>query len=112
MFLEAHFGDVSTPKTSVADGEEDELLIMDVKVDDHIARVDLISMVSDSRLWGTRALISLTQQKVESASEDLRIRVESVIEMALATMRPLSQAFIGAGAAYGGEGAKGEVNAY
>lgn len=46
MFLEAHFGSVSTPKTSVEDGEEDELLVMDVVVDDVVARVDLISMVS------------------------------------------------------------------
>jgi hypothetical protein len=41
MFLEAHFGDVSIPNT----GEEEDWLVMDVKVDDVVARVDLISMV-------------------------------------------------------------------
>lgn len=46
MFLEAHFGNVTEPKTEVPEGEEDDLLVMDVKVDDHVARIDLISMVS------------------------------------------------------------------
>jgi len=41
MFLEAHFGDVTVPNT----GEEEDWLVMDVKVDDVVARVDLISMV-------------------------------------------------------------------
>ena len=41
MFLEAHFGDVTVPNT----GEEEDWLVMDVKVDDDVARVDLISMV-------------------------------------------------------------------
>lgn len=41
MFLEAHFGDVTVPNT----GEEEDWLVMDVKVDDFVARVDLISMV-------------------------------------------------------------------
>lgn len=45
MFLEAHFGEVTTPKTTVADGEEDDLLVMDVRVDNLTARLDLISMV-------------------------------------------------------------------
>jgi hypothetical protein len=42
MFLEAHFGDVTIPDTS----EEEDWLVLDVKVDDVVARVDLISMVS------------------------------------------------------------------
>ena len=42
MFLEAHFGDVTIPNT----GEEEDWLVIDVKVDDVVARVDLISMVS------------------------------------------------------------------
>lgn len=46
MFLEAHFGDVEMPKATVQDGEEDDLMMMDVKVDDLTARVDLFSMVS------------------------------------------------------------------
>lgn len=41
MFLEAHFGDVVIPDT----GEEEDWLVLDVKVDDVVARVDLISMV-------------------------------------------------------------------
>lgn len=41
MFLEAHFGDVTIPNT----GEEEDWLVIDVKVDDVVARVDLISMV-------------------------------------------------------------------
>jgi hypothetical protein len=41
MFLEAHFGDVTMPDT----GEEEDWLVLDVKVDDVVARVDLISMV-------------------------------------------------------------------
>jgi len=41
MFLEAHFGHVTVPNT----GEEEDWLVMDVKVDDVVARVDLISMV-------------------------------------------------------------------
>ena len=36
-------------------------------------------------------------KRVESESEDLKRRVESVVEMALATMRPLSLAFVGQG---------------
>lgn len=46
MFLEAHFGDVSIPRTEVPEGEEDDLLVMDVTVDGIVARIDLISMVS------------------------------------------------------------------
>jgi cleavage and polyadenylation specificity factor subunit 3 len=34
---------------------------------------------------------------VESESEDLKRRVEAVVEMAMATMKPLSLAFIGQG---------------
>lgn len=45
MFLEAHFGDVSVPRTEVPEGEEDDLLVMDVTVDGIVARIDLISMV-------------------------------------------------------------------
>lgn len=46
MFLEAHFGDVSIPRKGRKDGNDDDLLVMDVVVDNVIARVDLISMVS------------------------------------------------------------------
>jgi hypothetical protein len=46
-FLTAHFGKVSEPKHAVADGEEDELLVMDVDVDGNVASIDLISMVCD-----------------------------------------------------------------
>lgn len=53
MFLEAHFGDVTVPNT----GEEEDWLVMDVKVDDIVARVDLISMV---RLPFTRLSERLT----------------------------------------------------
>ncbi|KAL7424153.1 endoribonuclease ysh1 [Cryptotrichosporon argae] len=81
MFLDAHFGDVSRPRREVDDGDEDELLVMDVKVDDAVARLDLISM------------------KVTCESDELRKRVEAVVEMALTTMMPLSRLFIGAGAA-------------
>lgn len=48
LFLSAHFGQVSKPLVEVVDGEEDELLVMDVQVDDKIARVDLISMVRET----------------------------------------------------------------
>jgi cleavage and polyadenylation specificity factor subunit 3 len=34
---------------------------------------------------------------VECESNDLRTRVENVMEMALATMKPLSRAFMGSG---------------
>ena len=34
---------------------------------------------------------------MESENEDLKRRVESVLEMALTTMRPLSMSFIGQG---------------
>lgn len=54
MFLEAHFGDVSVPKTEVPEGEEDHLLVMDVKVDNTVARIDLISMVSAFRFSSER----------------------------------------------------------
>ncbi|WWD16619.1 endoribonuclease YSH1 [Kwoniella shandongensis] len=79
MFLEAHFGEVSGPNTSVPEGEEDDLLVMEVKVDNAIARIDLISM------------------RVESESADLKKRVEMVLEMALTTLKPLSQTFMGSG---------------
>ena len=46
MFLQAHFGDVSQPQTQLVDGDEDELLVIDVSVDGIVARVDLISMVT------------------------------------------------------------------
>lgn len=45
MFLEAHFGEVSKPTSSVPDGSEDDLLVMRVTVDEVVATVDLISMV-------------------------------------------------------------------
>lgn len=45
-FLQAHFGDVSEPKRDAAEGEEDELLTMEVNVDGSKAVLDLISMVS------------------------------------------------------------------
>lgn len=46
LFLEAHFGEVTQPAATVADGEEDDLLVMRVTVDGVVATVDLISMVS------------------------------------------------------------------
>jgi cleavage and polyadenylation specificity factor subunit 3 len=52
---------------------------MDVMVDSVAARLDLITM------------------RVECENEDLKRRVESVVEMVLATTRPLSRAFIGQG---------------
>ncbi|TXT04239.1 hypothetical protein VHUM_04237 [Vanrija humicola] len=79
MFLEAHFGDVSHPETQVADGDEDNLLVMKVTVDGVVATVDLISM------------------KVECESDELRKRVEGVLEMALTTLTPLSRLFAGQG---------------
>ena len=97
MFLEAHFGDVSSPRRQVARGDEDELLVMDVTVDGVIARVDLISMVR--KLLRTRGplMIDNGHKKVDAEVEDLRRRVEAVVEMALATMQPLSRAFVGQG---------------
>ncbi|RSH94523.1 endoribonuclease ysh1 [Saitozyma podzolica] len=77
LFLEAHFGEVTAPNRTVEDGDEDELLVMDVDVDGTKARVDLISM------------------KVESESDELRSRVEAVIEMAMTTITPLSRLFMG-----------------
>ncbi|ORY23435.1 Endoribonuclease YSH1 [Naematelia encephala] len=79
MFLQAHFGDVSEPRTSVPEGDEDDLLVIKVNVDEVIARLDLISM------------------RVECENTDLKRRVESVVEMALSTMQPLSRSFIGHG---------------
>ena len=46
MFLGAHFGDVSNPRRMTVDGDEDELLTMDVIMDGIVARIDLLSMVS------------------------------------------------------------------
>jgi hypothetical protein len=51
IFLDAHFGNVTIPTT----GEDDDWLVMDVKVDDVVARVDLISMVTPSFLSSARA---------------------------------------------------------
>ncbi|KAK8861462.1 endoribonuclease YSH1 [Kwoniella newhampshirensis] len=79
MFLEAHFGQVTGPNRHVPEGEEDDLLVMQVQVDSAVARIDLISM------------------RVESESADLKRRVEMVLEMALTTLKPLSQSFIGNG---------------
>ena len=42
--------------------------------------------------------LELTSQHVECDSEELRHRVQAVVEMAAATMKPLSQTFIGQGA--------------
>ena len=90
MFLQAHFGDVTLHPA----GSGDDELSMTIKVDSHVAKLDLISM------------------KVESDAADLRARVEGVVEMALATMRPLSLAFVGGGvpvlSAKGDEGMKVE----
>jgi hypothetical protein len=55
MFLEAHFGDVNVPNT----GEEEDWLVMDVKVDDVVARVDLISMVRLPFRRSNKKLISV-----------------------------------------------------
>ncbi|BEI99005.1 hypothetical protein CcaverHIS631_0400480 [Cutaneotrichosporon cavernicola] len=98
MFLEAHFGDVSRPGEAGhppdeegnvdAKGDEDgegekddndDLLAMTVRVDGAEATVDLISM------------------KVSSKSDELRERVEAVLEMALTTVTPLSRLFVGQG---------------
>ncbi len=97
MFLEAHFGDVSRPGVAShppdgaerngdgngdADAEKDEnddLLAMTVRVDGAEATVDLISM------------------KVASESDELRERVEAVLEMALTTVTPLSRLYAGQG---------------
>nr|ODO02397.1 endoribonuclease YSH1 [Cryptococcus depauperatus CBS 7855] len=79
MFLEAHFGEVSGPFTTVPVGGEDQLMTMEVTVDSLSAKIDLYTM------------------KVESSSADLQTRVENVLEMALTTVKPLSRAFIGNG---------------
>ncbi|WVO24120.1 endoribonuclease YSH1 [Cryptococcus decagattii] len=94
MFLEAHFGHVEGPNlrppvAQGADGEEnengendkdgDDWLTMDVKLDNHTARIDLISM------------------RVDSESAELQKRVETVLEMALTTVKSLSQTFLGGG---------------
>ncbi|RXK41235.1 endoribonuclease YSH1 [Tremella mesenterica] len=86
MFLSAHFGDVTFHPAG--SGEEELTLV--VRVDSSQARLDLISM------------------KVESESSELRNRVQGVMEMALATMRPLSLAFVGCGLEKV-EGMKGEI---
>jgi cleavage and polyadenylation specificity factor subunit 3 len=92
MFLEAHFGDVTKPASIVPDGSEDDLLVMRVTVDNVVATVDLISMVSGrARSWG----LSDNEQKVECESEELKARVEGVLEMALTTITPLSRLFAG-----------------
>ena len=85
-FLTAHFGDVSMP----SEDDDDALLVIDIKVDNLEARVDLITMVSKH--------VDITDpQRVESENEQLKKRVEAVLEMALATMTPLSLAFVGQG---------------
>jgi hypothetical protein len=58
MFLEAHFGDVTVPNT----GEEEDWLVMDVKVDDVVARVDLISMVRLPFHRSNKKLISIARR--------------------------------------------------
>lgn len=45
LFLQAHFGDVSVPKRTAPEGEEDDLLVMEIKLDGVTANLDLISMV-------------------------------------------------------------------
>jgi hypothetical protein len=47
MFLEAHFGEVTRPASTVPEGSEDDLLVMRVTVDGVVASIDLISMVSE-----------------------------------------------------------------
>ena len=85
LFLEAHFGDVSV---HAADGGDDELT-MSVEIDGTSARLDLITMV---RTW---LALCLCVQRVDSESVELRERVDRVVEMALATTRPLALAFVG-----------------
>ena len=89
LFLEAHFGDVAYHKDQ---GTDDELT-MSVEVDGSTAQLDLITMVSPCDVYGCRH----DAQRVASESAELRERVERVVEMALATMRPLSLAFVGQG---------------
>ncbi|TYJ58751.1 endoribonuclease YSH1 [Cryptococcus floricola] len=79
MFLEAHFGDVSGPHIEAPQDGEEEWLSMEVKIDNHEAKIDLITM------------------KVESDNVDLQKRVENVLEMALTTVKSLSQTFMGSG---------------
>lgn len=45
-FLSAHFGEVSDPELTEKPGKEDELLMIEVTVDDLVARIDLVTMVS------------------------------------------------------------------
>ncbi|KAK1927405.1 putative cleavage and polyadenylation specificity factor [Papiliotrema laurentii] len=77
LFLTAHFGQVDKPSNE--NDDSDDLLALEIKVDNLTARLDLISM------------------RVESENEALKRRVEGVLEMALATMTPLSLAFLGQG---------------
>lgn len=88
MFLSSHFGDVSEPQIALDGEDEDDLMVIDVRVDGRLARVDLISM------------------KVECESDELRRSVEEVVELAMSTMRPLSRTFLGSGV--GSEGIKAE----
>lgn len=44
-FLLAHFGNVSEPLMDEQAGKEDDLLVMEVEVDEKVARLDLVTMV-------------------------------------------------------------------
>ncbi|TDL24172.1 Metallo-hydrolase/oxidoreductase [Rickenella mellea] len=89
MFLEAHFGEVELhmPEQTKTDETEEEYIdepSLLIQLDDAEARINLISMT------------------VVSASESLKKRVESILDMAVTTVSSLSELYA-AGAPLGGD---------
>ncbi|KAJ9100469.1 hypothetical protein QFC21_003508 [Naganishia friedmannii] len=74
-FLLAHFGNVSELVEEEQEGKEDELLMLKVEVDQHVATIDLMTMI------------------VTCKNPALRKRIVSVLQMAQTTISTLSSSF-------------------
>jgi cleavage and polyadenylation specificity factor subunit 3 len=99
MFLEAHFGDVELyiPDDGVPDAEEgaEELgPTLAINLDDAEAVIHLETMVGRLHAICIHTAYSFVLQTVSSSDDNLRRRVEAVLDMASTTVTSLSDAFV------------------
>jgi len=96
LFLEAHFGDVELhmpeePRTGETDGEIDDEPSFIIRLDDAEARINLISLT------------------VESNQEQLKKRIENVLDVAISTISSLSESYSAGGTLISGDVQQGAL---
>jgi hypothetical protein len=94
-FLLAHFGNVSELVEEEQEGKEEELLMLKVEVDQHVATIDLMTMVSSRVCFTGCCCLSVWSawQVVTCKNPALRKRIVSVLQMAQTTISTLSSSF-------------------